>query len=480
MRTLQQVAVVVAVALLTMPAPAQHESRGPLAGAAVAVLVDGGVVAGGDTQTRLHRNGFAAGATVAPPAGSRVPDLRAILQSFGVVGLDVDDISSGHDDLLVNAGGQFAVLPNSWSVLSFSLRQGATGALGSRIAAEAALGSVGAALFSWVVPGSILPPQLVGQTQRSHSRQDLGLAPLAEVDAIDLPLVLGLDQTSLNSLETGFLPLVGTAQRIYFTVSTATLNAIPVAWWGPGGLPSGATILCVTRAMPTAAWSVPTVYAHFFQLGLQQNEDIDALAIDAPTQKVLFSCVGNTRDQLLFVDLSAGLSVTPMPVRQANGSPVSTALGKGGNDDVDAVCVLDPTINTLGMLAAGGDEFGSSCGLPTPGLLGVPSVHASAFRRTSGGQTFFDTWMVGWPPITGVTPGLAALFVTIGNDPTLFPVGPIQLRNTALAATGDPLTYSLPMPLGYALSGQRITFRWVAIDAAFTEIAEAWPVQVFL
>jgi hypothetical protein len=45
---------------------------------------------------------------------------------------------------------------------------------------------------------------------------------------------------------------------------------------------------------------------------------------------------------------------------------------------------------------------------------------------------------------------------------------------------GDPKTYALAIPPGFALGNQRLTFRWVAIDGGFTELAEAWPVQVFL
>jgi len=70
--------------------------------------------------------------------------------------------------------------------------------------------------------------------------------------------------------------------------------------------------------------------------------------------------------------------------------------------------------------------------------------------------------------------------VTIGDDLTLFPVGPIHVRNIADPVPGNPCAYPLQMPAGYSLSGQRLTFRWVAIDIGFTALAEAWPVQVCL
>lgn len=476
--------------------PAQdglNESRGPLAGAAVAVLIDGGLSPGADAETRAHRNGFAAGPTL-PLGSTNPPDLRSILQYWlAPAGIDVDDISTGREDVLVNAAGFIAVPPSSWGVLQFSLRQGATGAPGSRISQEAALGSVGAALFSWVLPGSALPAEVIGTTQRSHSRQDLGLTGAAvEVDGLDLPVVLGLEQVAFATMEPLFQNFVGVPEAIYFTVSHGTRDLVPAAWWGPGNpavLKSGATILWTTRSAPGAPWSLPSVFLTYGELGLAQDEDIDGLAYDATNEKLLFSCVGTVRDQFLFLDVSTDGPPVPQPVMVPTlpPTPVSGSVGKGQLDDVDAVCTLDPKIGSFGSPPPGtGDDFGSSCGAPRlPFLLGqVPSVHASAFRRRMPGmpgQTFFDTWMVGWPPNTDITPGIALLFVTIGdNHGALFPVGPIHLRNTADPVPGNPCTFALPVPAGLSLTGQRLTFRWLAISAGFTELAEAWPVQVCL
>jgi hypothetical protein len=169
-------------------------------------------------------------------------------------------------------------------------------------------------------------------------------------------------------------------------------------------------------------------------------------------------------------------------VQTSPGNRVSTQIGKAAGDDVDAVCMLDPQVATVGggAPAPNDDDFGSSCGAPRNGLLGVPSVHASAFRRCEAGAVSFDTWMVGWPPVTGVTAGLAVPFVTIGNGLTLFPLGPIVLRNPTDSTPGNPCRANLPMPNGYSLSGWRLTIRWVAVDAGFSELAEAWPVQITL
>jgi hypothetical protein len=476
-----------------LPLMAQaNESRGVLSGAATAVLVDGGLAGSADAETRVHRNGFGLAPTQAMPAATNPYDLRPILVANGApAGLDVDDYSLGRDDVLVDSGGFVQVPTGAWGVLSFSLRQGATGAAGSRIATEVQAGSVGAALFSWVLPGSALPPQLVARTERSHSRSELGLpAGTVEVDAVDFPTVLGLDQGNWAIREPNFAALIATPEAIYFTVSHATRQLVPVGWWGPGNplqLRSGATILSVTRSQLGTPWSPPFVFRHWFELGLDQDEDIDGLAYDAARERLLFSCVGNQRDQLLSLDLGTDGPPAPTPVKMpptlpapSGGAPVSTQIGKGQNDDVDAVCTLDPRLGSLGSPPTGGDDFGSSCGAPRPGLLGVPAVHAAAYRRFEGGQAWFDTFVVGWPPSSGVGPGVVALFVTLGDSLDLIPVGPIQLRNPTSGVPGDPKTYALAIPPGFALGNQRLTFRWVAIDGGFTELAEAWPVQVFL
>jgi len=466
------------------PAAAQgvNESRGPLAGAATAVLIDGGLAGSADAETRVHRNGFTLAPTVALPSPQTQPDLKTILAQWnGAAQLDIDDISLGRDEILADSSGQLAVPPNAWGLISFSLKQGATGVAGSRIAQEAALGSIGSALFSWVLPGSAYPPQLIGRTERSHSRAELGLPAGAEVDAVDFPLMLGRDQGTLTTIEPGFGPLVGTAQTIYFTVSSATAGLVPSFWWGSTAstVPSGANILRVSRASTTAPWGAPSVFRFWYDLGLEQNEDIDGLAVDAAANKLLFSCVGTARDQFLYVDMSADGGAA-VPLKRQDGANVSNVVGKGQNDDVDAICTLDPSISTNGGVPPGGDDFGSSCGLPRSGLLGTPSINATAFRRCTLGQPWFDTWMVGWPPLTGVTPGIAVLYATVGNDLTLIPLGPIRVRNTAPAVPGDPIGYSFAIPISYALTGQMLTFRWAAIDAGFTAIAEAWPVQVNL
>jgi hypothetical protein len=460
---------------------AQVQSRGVLAGAPVALLVDGGVGGGLDGQTRVHRNGFTLAPTVPLPPVPSSADLSVILHPFGGDAVDIDDISTGRDDVLFNGNGVVDVPPNSWGVLSFSMRNGSLGQPGSEIAAQAAEGSIGAAVFTWMLPGSAVPAELFGPAVRSHSRAELGLpaAGTVEVDGLDVPLMLGLDQGNLQQLEPSFVPLIQNPQAIYFTVSSATCNLVP-GWFVFGGQatpPSGATVLRVLKSSPGGTWTPPHVFLLHSTLGLAASEDIDGLAYDEARQRLLFSTRGTARDQFLFHDVS-----TDAPgyedAKDQDGVKVSEKVGKLQNDDVDAICTLDPQLRSLGSLPPQGDDFGSSCGSPRNGLLGVPRVDASAFRRRQGGATFYDSWMIGWPPLTGPGPGFAVLFVTFGADLTLYPFGPIQLRDPTAAVPGDPIRYPLAVPS--AIGDFDVTLHWVAIDANFTELAEARPLQLFL
>jgi hypothetical protein len=472
---------------LTGAARAQVESRGVLAGSPTALFVDGPDPAGNaDGTTLVHPNGFsqAAPGTFAP--GSMTPDLRAILTAFGAPAtVDLDDFSTGRDELLIDGNGVLDVDPELWSVWSFSLREGAVGAPGSLIAQQAAEGDLGATVFSYILPGSGLPPQLVGRTQRSHSRGDLGLGAsgVVEVDGLDLPLMLGVDQglallNGMPAVEPGFGPLVG-SPAIYFTVSHATRDFVPGAWWGSTSR-SGATILCVKPSPFGGGWGAPQVFLSYTELGLGQDEDIDALAVDAANERVLFSVTGNLRDQFLFLDFSTDGASNPVPVTTPSGTRVSDEIGKAQNDDVDAVCTLDPDLEGVNLPPPGGDDFGNSCGAPRNGLLGVPELSGSAFRRYESSATRFESWMVGWPPATGPAPSLAFAFLTSEDnlDPVL--INGLLLRDPLDPIPGNPQATAFTVPPSLSLSGSRFTIRWFHLDWNSAALSEAWPVQVYL
>lgn len=249
---------------------------------------------------------------------------------------------------------------------------------------------------------------------------------------------------------------------------------------GAASPPSGATILRVLKSSPQSPWTAPHVWKTHWQLGLSQGEDIDALAVDVANEKLIFSVVGNQRDQLLFIDFGTD-GGAPVPVKRPDNTPVSQAIGTGQSDDIDAVCTLDPQIRTQGGWVP--DDFGASCGTPRapymPAIYPV-GMNASAFRRYSGGLRHYDTWLLGFPPATGVGPGYAVLLITLGD--TLAPVvtASFQARVPTSSIPGDPRSYTLGVPATYALIGFAVTFRWFASDAGFVQLAQAYPVKAFL
>lgn len=459
-------------------------SGGPLAGASVAIGVRGGSSVGPDATTLVHRNGFG-GAPVGFPASSAAPNLQAILAAHGAPNVDVDDLSTGRDDVLVDTTGTIHVPTSAWGVLSLSFKNGAVGLPGSRLAAEAAAGAVGGHVFTWVLPGSALPANAVGVVERSHSRGELGLPVGADVDDLDFTVPMGRDQNALNSIEPGFSALLPSLPSIYFTVANTSLAAVPTSWWNWNGVattPSGATIFRVQMAAVAAVWGTPQVFQPYFQLGLSVNEDIDGLAYDEPNQKLLFSCTGNARDQLLFLDLSTDVGGPPIVVKKADGTPVSQAVGTAQNDDIDAICTLDPQLRVQGGTWAP-DDFGACVGTLhaayQPGLYPV-GMSASAYRRYSGGARFYDTWMLGYPPATGQGPGFAILAITLGDTLAPAVTASFQARNPASTVPGDPRSYSLAVPASYALVGFGVTFRWFAADSGLVQLAQALPVKAFL
>ncbi len=461
---------------------AQGLSGGPLVGAAVAIGVQGGINGGADAATLVHANGFAQ-PPLAFPLNASAPDLQQILALHGAPNLDIDDTSTGRDDIMVDPNGVIMPPPNGWGVFSFSFRDGAVGQPGSRLALEPAADR-GAAVFSWILPGSVLPAPLLGVVERSHSRFELGLpaAGPADVDQLDVPLVLGRDQQGLLGTEPGFGALLPLRPAIYFTVANSSLLQVPSAWWATPGVPilrSGATIFRTLQSPTSGQWSQPRVWKHFFDLGLSQNEDIDALALDDNTELIVFSLVGNARDQLLFVDPNTDIA-TPQPVTKPDTTPVSQAVGSGGGDDIDAVCTLDPAVRG-GLYFP--DDFGTSCGTPRPPFqpaLYPVAANASAFRRFQNGISQCDTWVLGWPPVTGRGPGWAVLLITIGDTTSPAITASIQLRNPGSSVPGDPRLFTQSIPAPFVLSGLPLTFRWFVADATFVDLAQAYPVKVFL
>jgi hypothetical protein len=259
---------------------------------------------------------------------------------------------------------------------------------------------------------------------------------------------------------------------------------VPGSWWAntpatAAAIRSGATILQTTRY--GVSWTMPRPFMTWRDLGLSQPDDIDGLAVDLEDQRILFSLrQPSSRNQLLFLYYGTDTG-GPVPYSTPGGTPVSTAIGVIQNDDIDAICSMDPSVRAHGGQPNPFFFYMGAAGAPV--LPGTPSISATAFRDFVNGSTTYMTYMVGYPPVTGPGPGLAAVFLTFGN--TLSPVvqlGPVLLRSPAPLFVGDPKRYGLVVPanLNLSLHGIPLVFHWFAVNAAGTELAEAWPVHVNL
>ena len=88
--------------------------------------------------------------------------------------------------------------------------------------------------------------------------------------------------------------------------------------------------------------------------------------------------------------------------------------------------------------------------------------------------------MIGWPPNAGPAPGFAACFLTTGTDINPVLIGSIHVRDPAEPVIGDPQFESFKIPPSLSLSNFDAVCRWIAIDFQTGELAEAWPVRVYL
>jgi hypothetical protein len=389
---------------------------------------------------------------------------------------DVDDFSLGLDWVLAdNATGKVAVPPDRWGALTVSVTPATQGRAGGVIRAETGRPDGAAAdVFSFYLPGSAVPATVVGRTQRAlDSREvDVNAGPVRnDVDGLDLFVPMyGLEPALVSAM----LPAM---PRLFFTVSAATLARAPATWFS--GTPSAATILEVRWSASARGWTCPRTFLRYDQLGLGVEEDVDGLAVDLANQRILLSTKTTRRNALLFVYYGAGfVAAAAVPYVDVDNVPISDKLGLIGDDDLDAICALDPSIR-----AGQGGPNPAFFAYGTPRNNGVvpptPGLSASAFRDFANNQVSLQSFVVGWPA-TGPGAGLAVLFVTLPDS-----FNPIVLlasaqRNTAAQFCGDPRRAPLTIPANLSLHAQPLYLRWFVADAAFTTLGEAHPLQVRL
>lgn len=454
-------------------------SSGPFIATPVAVSFDPSNATFAQHEA-YHKNvgigGGAPGAWNGPAGQPRYDFALAVANCSGWLSPlpDIDSMSVGLDWILADPATGRAIVPNNrWGALTFSVTRGTRGRAGTAIATESAAGTdrVGADIFSFVLDGSAMPAPLVGVTERALDSREIDTGPNpAQIDALDHFMGLFGNEAFVAN---GF---AGPAQW-FFTLSSATLGNVHPSVWG-NHTPSGATIFVMVEN-PNGGFSCPRIWMTHADLGLGAGEDIDALAVDLQNQFLLLSTKTRTRNPILFFDYGADFG-TLTPYLDPNGTPISDCIGLVGDDDIDAVCAIDPSVRGS-QLGLNGIAF--AMGTPRPKAFGLPParIDASAFRvlDPAPNQSRFVTFTKGWPrDIPGL--GFAGLFWSLADQPgssipilvlPRFPNDPI---------CGNPVSTSVPVPDVPALRGIQVDFRWLLADSNFLNFGEAWPIQVRL
>lgn len=468
------------IALILLPiAPAVGQTAGsadsPLLGLPNALSVDptskapnGSLL---DPTAVLAKDyGFA---TVAPgffTVSASKPDFRPVAMFPGVAPRpDLDAMSIGLDWIWATASGQVVIPPApSWSALTFSVSRTSVGAVGSRIALEAARSDgVAGDLLSYFFPCPALTPELrdkVFLVQDSSEISAWDGANRGNVDGHDVFM-------ALYDLDPALLAFLPATPYFYFSVTKASLALVPPAWWG-GTLPSGASILRMRWL--GGAWTPPTVWIRYDQLGLSSDADLDALAVDETHGFLLFSTKGNASDEIMFANLNADSIATA--VYRYPGTPevpVSVHLGLVAGDDIDAICALDPGDQSSVMR-------GAFVARPLSPLLPFPrSVSGATFRRqaTTPGQAQIESWLTGFP-LHQAQPGFGVFFVQ-GVTPATSPIQLFQTtRNPLGPHEGAPTRAVVQLPNLPGLLGVDLDFTWAAFDLALTVVDFTIPARL--
>ncbi|MCA8941527.1 MAG: hypothetical protein KDB80_03115, partial [Planctomycetes bacterium] len=473
---------------LAMAASAAAQSKSVLVGVPHALSVDDETTgyAGDATKILVKTIGFKDDGAVPgsgkpgefPYAGSGVDYTTAAILQFDPTPPDIDAFSIGLDWILSDGDGNVLIPPFHWGGLTFSVTKDSTGQSGSAIRAEYddTVHRAGGDLFFYILEGSAVPPGVADETYRAQDATEMDIvadpAPPGAPDTVDKPemdahdLYLALLYADNPSL-LAFLDPAQSVPMAFFSVSNATKGLVDASWWA-GTSPSGGTIF--RTLWNGASWDPPTPFLTYADLGLDVDDEVDAVAVDVVRCEMLFSTDVATLDEILWVPLpflcppgatpagaggagaggggGGGLVPAPKAYKYPSGTKVSTKAKLEETDKVDAICALDP----------GGNELMRRI-MATPEQLlpwFPPQSWSSAFRSEQSGQVQNTSYCVGWPP-TGPQPGsVAGCLVTYPGHTPFIDISGVLNRNLSSVWMGDPLEVQdpqFPMPVLHGLIG---------------------------
>lgn len=473
--------------LLAAPAAAQplcngRESSGPFAGTPIATVVHGMAT----DQIHFRSDGFGNKYEEFPGLPPNKPDLdiQAILEACGAIEPPVIDAMSMCDDwVLADCSGVVDVPQGRWGSVLFSVTPGSKGKIGTPLGAETTAGPAESDVFSYVLPGSVLPSALVGRTQRALDSSETSLSPRDDVAALDLflPSYL-LDDRVGTPFPQGMMPQ---SMSFCFSLTSESAKKVPVWWFnrsfGAPTQPSGATILRMDW-QPANGWRCPYAWFTYADLSLIVEEDIDALGVDLGNQRMLFSTDISivARDPILVFSWACPTDAIPQTYTEPGpeGTPVSDAIGLAGSADVDAICAMDPSVMNRPGTPVRPNSAYYVHGTPTRKAFPFRPLNGSGYRQFENGLIKMRTHLVGWP--TGQAgPGVGLCFVTASGS--LSPaVGIASFSRPMTVFCGDPLNTEVaitPAVLPF-VEGVPFLFRWFAIDSTTGTPGEGYPVEV--
>ena len=329
---------------------------------------------------------------------------------------DVDAQSLGLDILPIDRKGKLAPSPMSWSGLVLSVKRGTKGK--GRLADELKRpGGNSADFFHHIYRGSTcIPPEFVGVTLKGQDSTEIRLPSGAEIDALDV-------YASLYARDAA--PLLGLPGKptLWFSFggTSSNLALVPKAWWG-ATKPSGAAVFKST--WDGSRWSCPVVAFAPSELGLCDEEDVDAFAYDRTRGVVFFSTTLRAatskcpaRDALMWIKPGLDFAAAAA-VEYADGSKVSVEIGiiDPRIDDLDAICGLDPVCQNRGTIPGIPIELALGQAMLVP-PFSLPRLQAQAWR--CGCAKRYDLSMYG-----GIPGGFAIWFIAPAR--TFNPIIPME------------------------------------------------------
>lgn len=301
-----------------------------------------------------------------------------------------------------------------------------------------------------------------------------GVSP-GEISALDF-------YTPLYEAGPPVRPFLPDEPTVFFSVSHEAvfpsgggLSSVPPVWFA-GSSPSSATILRTTWMKLAGAWSTPVVHLPYGALGLDIEDDIDALAVDQPKCLLLFS-IAKTATSTLAEQLqiaswpcpdsarapeppwggyTSGTSTGVYVTGGAGSSSMASRTRVGTDGDVDGVCTVDPGKQEPFSAAV---SYGSPVAMITP-----LKILGSGVYRDSGalGPTITMT-VTGLPTGPTFPPAFAEMWAGtpgIGGGYFLFPV-PFYSELLDGSVPFDFRDVSFTAPSLGVISGLFVDFFWV-------------------